>query len=55
MYFNAEQTQNALRETERDLYRMQRQTDGVIAVRMILAGLIGFILGRKSARRWPVR
>ena len=51
MYFDAEQTDNALREIENDLYRMQRVSDANIAVRMLIVGIIAFILGRKSARR----
>ena len=53
MFFDAEQTDNALREIENDLHRMQRVSDANIAVRMIVVGIIGFILGRKSVRRWP--
>ena len=49
MFFDAEQTDNTLREIENDLYRMQRVSDANIAVRMLIVGIIGFILGRKSA------
>ena len=48
MFFDAEQTDNTLREIENDLYRMQRVSDANIAVRMLIVGIIGFILAGRA-------
>jgi hypothetical protein len=47
MYFDASQAREAISEYE--------PTPRVSLVSVLIAGLLGFILGRKSARRWPVR